>query len=231
MQRNLKSYLTKNWGLKLASFLVALVVWLTLIPEEKTFTEKSVTVALEIHNRPANMVLMERPPQTVDVTIRAPNRLLPQITAANTHVVLDLTNASVEQTQYTLSRSMVSVPLGAEVKDVFPSQVSLKLEMTKEVLVDVEPVTTGTIPEGFKLVKIECEPPQVQIRGPESKINDKIKVRTIPINITELTESTNIRADVILPDPDLVLAMPDTTVVVRLIIEAIEVDEKAEIKQ
>jgi hypothetical protein len=40
----LKSVFTKNWGLKLLAFVAALVLWLTLIPEEKTFSEKKGTI-------------------------------------------------------------------------------------------------------------------------------------------------------------------------------------------
>ncbi len=228
MHSNIRNYITKNWVLKLVSFLLAFVLWLTLIPEEKKSTERRLTVNLEIHNIPPQMRLMERPPQTVDVTIRVPNRLLPQISNVNVHVALDLANATVAQTQYALSHSMVSVPSGAEVKEIFPSQVTLKMEMTREVVAEVEVDLIGDLQEGVKLIRAECIPSQVMIRGPESKIKDGMKVKTIPIDRSRYTESTELQADLLLPDSDLSLVDSELKVTVRLVVEIEESEEGQE---
>ena len=42
----LKKLIFKNWGLKLFSLLLALVLWITLIPPEKMFSEKNLTISL-----------------------------------------------------------------------------------------------------------------------------------------------------------------------------------------
>jgi len=90
MHGKIKSYLTDNWILKLVSLFIALILWFTLIPEEKTFQEKTLSVRLEIHNIPSHLELVERPPQYIDVTVRAPTRLIPQISSANVYGILDL---------------------------------------------------------------------------------------------------------------------------------------------
>jgi YbbR domain-containing protein len=226
MTNPLKNLLTRNLGLKLASFLLALIVWLSMIGEEKNKSEKIITVPLEIHNRPELMMLVERPPQTVDVTVRASNRLLPEITAANVHVALDLSEASVAQIDYALNHNMVSLPPGGEVKEISPSQVRLKLELTEEISVTVEPDVIGTVAEDYKLISVTCIPPDVRIYGPESKISDRIKVKTIPIDLSEHTESTEMAVDLIIPDPEFLRLVDSTTkVLVRLVIEQPEVEE------
>lgn len=226
MRRLIKNLFLKNWGLKLFSFLIALVLWLTLIPPEKTFSEKTITVPLVLHNTPSEMEIVEKPPATVDVTIRAPNRLLVQITSATVHAALDLKNARVDVENYSLSKSMITIPEGAEVKDILPGQVKLKLERTKEILLDVEANLTGEMQKGYKLVKIEILPPQVLIKGPESKVKDKYKVRTSPIDISSLTHPIELEADLILPNSDLRLASSETKVIVRIIIQEENPEEK-----
>jgi len=209
----------KNWGLKLFSFLLALILWLTLITPEKVFSEKSVTIPLELHNIPPEMELMERPLATIDVRIRASKSLINDITSANVHAVLNLERASLDQEDYPLNKSMISIPSGAEVREIYPSQVSLKLERTKEILVDVEANIIGELREGLKIENIGIFPPQVLIKGPESKVKDRYKVRTSPIDISALTETTELEADLILPNPDLRLASAQTTVRVRILIQ------------
>jgi YbbR domain-containing protein len=227
MKRFFKRLFLKNWGLKLFSFLLALILWLTLITPEKIPSVKELTIPLELHNIPPGMELMEKPPATIDVTIRASKSLINDITSATVHAVLNLEKASLDQEDYPLNKSMIDIPSGAEVREIRPSQVSLKLERTKEILLDVEANIIGELKEGLKLENIGIFPPQVLIEGPESKVKDDYKVRTSPIDISALTETTELEADLILPNPDLRLASAQTKVRVRILIQ----EEKPEAKK
>lgn len=226
MKRFFKNLFLKNWGIKLFSLLLALVLWLTLIPPEKISSEKSLTIPLELHNIPPEMELVEKPPATIDVKIRASKSLINEITSANVHAVLNLEKASLDQEDYPLNKSMISIPSGAEVRDIHPSQVSLKLERTREILLDVEANIIGELKEGLKIVNVGVFPPQVIIKGPESKVKDDYIVRTSPIDISTLTESTELDADLILPNPDLRLASSQTKVKVRILIQEENPEEK-----
>jgi len=219
---------TKNWELKLVSLILASILWVALIGEEKTKAEKTLTVNLEIHNRPEQMLLVERPPATVDVIIRASRRLLPQITALNVHVALDLTSATVAQTEYPLNLNMVSVPPDAEVKEILPSVVSLELENRLDIAIPVEYDSYGELPEGLNLVNIECIPPVIMIYGPESKISDDLKAKTSPIDLSQITQSAEISLNPILPDPQLRLVDSEQKILVRLIVEKPEAEAEEE---
>jgi YbbR domain-containing protein len=221
----------RNWGLKLFSFIVALLLWLTLIPDDKIFDEKILTVRLDVHNIPAGMALVERPPSSVNVIIRAPKRLIDQFTAANVNAVLDLREARIDVQDYYLSENMIRMPEGAEVKEVFPIQVKLKLEKFVEAMLEVEPDIMGELPEGLGVAKIEVIPPRVRVRGPESKVNPVDKVKTTPVDISALTEPTEVEASLILPNPDLRLISTRTTVKVRILIQEINEKKSPEIKK
>ena len=221
MKISFKNLFLKNWGLKLFSFLLALVLWLTLIPEEKIFSEKSLFISLEPHNIPAEMELVKRPPDKIEVVISAPNRYIDRITPANVVAKLNLEEASVIQKDYPLNETMISIPVGykARVVKISPNTVNLKLEKTKEIMLDVEANIIGKLKEGLKIEKMEVSPPQVLIKGPESKVKDNYKVRTSPIDISSLTQSTEIEADLILPNPDLRLSSSQTKVKVNILIQ------------
>ncbi len=227
MKRFFKRLFTRNRGLKLFSFLLALLLWFTLIPEEKMSSEKTLTIQLELHNVPSGMELVEKPPSTIDVKIKAPNRLISQITPANVHAVLNLEKARIDQREYPLNNSMISIPQGAEVIRL-PSHVNLRFERTREIMLDVEPIIIGKLKEGLKLEKVRAFPSQVLIKGPESKIREDYKVRTSPIDISLLTETIELEADFILPDPDLRLASSQTKVKVRILIQREPAEEKKE---
>jgi len=218
----------RNWGLKLFSFILALLLWLTLIPEEKMYSEKTLVIPLTLNNIPYQMELAEKVQPRINVTLNAPNRLLPQITEATVHAVLDLSSASVEQTAYPINKNMVSIPAGTEIKELYPSQVNIELEYTKEVTLKVEPTLIGELAEGFELKSVQVIPNEVSIRGPESKIPDKAVVKTTPIDISKFMQPTEIEAELILPNPDVRLSGSNTKVSVRLLIQEKVEEQEAE---
>ena len=58
MNRILKNIFVRNWGLKLFSFVLALVLWFAIIPEEKMSFEQTLTVPLEPINKPSWMEMV-----------------------------------------------------------------------------------------------------------------------------------------------------------------------------
>jgi YbbR domain-containing protein len=219
MLRFIKNLFVRNWALKLLAFALALVLWLTVIPEEKSFSEKTLTIALETRNIPQNMELVEKPVPMIDVTVRAPDRLIDQVTSANVFAKLNLERATTYQMEYPLNSAMISLPAGAQVTMIAPNTVRLKLEQTKEMSLDVEPFLIGKLANGLKIDKMEVIPAKVLVRGPESKLKERDRVRTSPIDISAYTQSFEVEADLILPKPELRLATSITRVRIRIIIK------------
>ncbi|MBM3285440.1 MAG: hypothetical protein FJY81_06165 [Candidatus Aminicenantes bacterium] len=231
MKKFIRSLFLRNWGLKVFSILLAFLLWLSFIPEEKIFSEKTLTIPLETRNIPADMELVEKPEATVDVAIRAPNRLINEISAANVYVKLNLEKATIFQQDYPLNETMISIPPGAEVVRITPNKVRLKLERTKEALLDIVPNIIGTVKEGYRIAKVDVVPQRVPVKGPESKVLEKDVITTTPVNVAGLEESTIVEADLILPRPDLRLATPRSRVQVRILIEQEEPPAKPEAKK
>ena len=51
---------------------------------------------------------------------------------------------------------------------------------------EVSPRSIGKVRHGFNIDRIELIPSKVFVRGPESKIKPKDKIRTSPVDITDL---------------------------------------------
>lgn len=229
----LRKLFLKNWGLKLVSLLIALFFWIMLIPPEKMFSEKNLTISLYTQNIPQNMELVKKPPDKIDVTIRAPDRYIDQFTSENVVAQLNLTNASIFQEDYTLNESMISMPTGvrATVVKITPNTVNLKLEKSVEIMLDVVPDIIGQPIEGLIMEKYEVVPPQVLIRVAESKVRKDYKVRTSPIDISTLMQTTELEADLVLPSPDLSFATSKTKVKVTIFIVEEEPGKRPSLKK
>jgi len=219
MIRFLRNLFLRNWALKVIALVLAFVLWLTLIPEEKTFSERTLVVPLERRNLPADFELVVPPPATIDVTIRARNRILSQITDKDVQAVLNLSRARLDQQDYPLNPDMILVPPDVQVVQVFPNTVKLRLERSVQVVMDIQIVAVGKVKEGFVQTKIEVIPSQVNVRGPESKFKVKEKVRTSPVDLTDLEQTKAFEVDLILPHPEVRLAEARTRATVVVTVE------------
>jgi YbbR domain-containing protein len=219
MMRFVRDLFTRNRGLKIFSFLLAFVLWLVLIPEEKTYSEKTLVVPLETRNIPIDMELVERPAGTIDITVRASNRVLNELSLASVSARLDLERASIYQEMYPLNASAIAVPQGVEVVAISPNMVRLKLEKTGQTDLEVAPMIVGKVGAGFRIAKIEVTPARVPVKGPESKIRTRDRITTSPIDVSGLSQSATLEADIILPRPDMRLATPLTRVRIDITLE------------
>jgi YbbR domain-containing protein len=222
MIRFIRHVVVRNWPLKLLAFFVALALWLMFVPETKVNAEKTLAVRLEVRNVPRDMELVERPTETVDITVRAPNLILNGITPSNVFVRLDLGRATIYQKDFPLGPGMVILPPGAEVVAITPNQVSLKLELAREVRLEVFPVIVGTPATGFRVGRVEVTPNQVLVRGPESKVRVRDRVTTTPVDVTGLSQSAVFEREIIMPKPELRAVSPFGQVTVSVQIERLE---------
>lgn len=205
MIRFLQGLIVRNWGLKLLALVLAFLLWLALMPEEKIFSEKSLSVPLELRDLPSEFEIVEKPQASIEVTLRAPNRLLGVLAPSDIQAVLDLGRASINQEDYPLNPGMIAVPAGAKAVRVFPNKVRLKIEKSKEDMMQVQPAFIGKLKNGWT---VEVIPSKVFVRGPESKFSARDRIRTGPIDVANLTRTSVFEVDLILPKPELRFTSP-----------------------
>jgi hypothetical protein len=219
MRRTLARWVTRDWQLKLISLGLALGLWLLLVPSDKMSSEKSLSIPLETRNVPAGLEIVERPVAAIDITLRAPNRLLREIGPSGLVARIDLDRATVLQQEYPLNTSMIAVPPGAQVIKISPSKVTIKLERTAEATLEVHATVRGKPAPGFRVARVEIEPSGIAVQGPESRVRGTDAATTAPVDVTGLTESTVFDADIILPRPELRFVSAQTSARVTVHIE------------
>ena len=195
----IKEFITRNWALKLLALFMALVLWIILIPEEKTFAEKNITLEAELINVPPDLEVVEKSDATINLKVRARKRLLNDLTSEQFSAQLDMSKATIYQQEYPLDSSIFKMPRGVELISFSPAYIHVKLEKIKKVEMEVVPTIISRPPEGYRIVKVEVTPSRVMVSGPESKIRPRDKVITSPIDASLLTDSVSLEVDLILP--------------------------------
>ncbi len=184
-------FLKANWGLKLISVFLALMLWLAVVNVSKPEITDSRTVELEILNQSvfesgSKAWEVDRNTVSVSYSVRTDQRS--NITANDLRAYIDLEDYSITG----------SVPVYVEVlnnKDSLisnvtarPSVIRVNIEDIQEKQFDLTVNHVGTQADGYSIANVIISPETVYVTGPESSIG-RISEVGINIDINNISES------------------------------------------
>ncbi len=181
-----------NLGLKLVSLGLAVFLWAVVLGEQKV--EVTLSIPLEIKDLPRDVVLVNEPPDSLEVRLRGPKT---QVTAmAPREVTFEgLPKDFVEgENLITIRPEAVRVPRGIEVVGVTPRRIRVVLDGMAVREVEVSPRIEGSPAKGFVLKRVTSSPPRVRIAGPKHELGRLTRIYTLPINLEGQTASFSTRA-------------------------------------
>ena len=200
----MKKGLMNNWGLKILSFLLAVMLWLIVVNIDdpvttQTFNNIPVTVTnTEVLAATNQTYQIEDGTQNVSVTVRAKRSVLSKIKASRIKATADMKELTL-QTQIPISVEIEGVSY--ESADVSPRNLQVKLEDEETKKFPIVPKTTGTVRDGYALGEIHAVPEMVSIRGPKSVIDSISKVEA-SVSVSGLSEDTVTKSELVLYDDD-----------------------------
>jgi YbbR domain-containing protein len=192
----LKDWLTslnRHKGLKLLSLLLALALWFAVSGEERT--ETSLHMAVEVVNRPTNMVNTSEVPAELQVRVIGPRSIVNKLSQTRQTYTVDL--AGFKSGPYTsyLGPNSFSFPRGVVVTRIQPNPININLMPTTTATLPIKPVVIGNPPEGYEVVSIKSRPERITVTGPEDELTGLKSIPTHPIDVRRLTETTVLATD------------------------------------
>ena len=185
----MKKFFLNNLQLKIASVVIAVVLWLFV--SSKGQTEISLNVPIEYMNIPPGIEITDRTGKIATLMIRGHESMLKNIRQGDVKVALDINKAKKGEVIYPLTKDDVRLPRSLRsISVVMIEPASLKLAFDETALkrVAVRPVTTGIPETGYYVKSIDAKPNETVIEGAASEVKKINHVRTEPIDITGLTE-------------------------------------------
>jgi YbbR domain-containing protein len=177
-----REILLKNWGMKLASIMIAFALWLTV---RGSPGERIITVPLTIQV-PRSMEIVNERPNVVEITARG---YLTNLTGSLPNMTYSIDLQSSGEGEQTIPLTpggvRVSPASGLQVIRVSPARITLVLEKIISKDVPVKVPIRGTPASGFDFYQATCQPSIVSISGPRSYINPVKEMETDPVSITE----------------------------------------------
>lgn len=177
--------LFQNLPLKLIAFVLAVIIWVLVVGEQKS--EVRLTVPLELRNLPTDLEIIESL-REVEVTIRGFSSSVKRLTSRDFDVHIDLSNVVKGSNTFTISPDDISGPVGSTVIQVSPSNVEVLLDATVLKVLPVEAIIRGRPADGYVLGEVISIPKSVKVTGAQSLLKNVTKVETEAVILDNSTE-------------------------------------------
>lgn len=201
----MKKRLTHNLGLKVASVLIAICLWIIAVNINDPISQRVYTVAVQLQNlntltNEGKYLEVLNNTNTVRVTVRASRSVFSDFSEKNIVAVADVTKMTEDNRlpiEVTSSKTDSKIESIKADKDFVDVNVENTMKLQKRIAVDVanEPA------EGYILGNISTDQNAVIISGPESVVS-RIASTSVEINIDGATSDVNITLPVHLYDAD-----------------------------
>lgn len=202
----LHKYVLHNLGLKLFSLAVAVLLWVAVTRDP--VAEVALNVPVEFHNAPEHLEISSETIPQVQVRVRGPVRVIRELTPAEVHAVVDLSNAKPGERTYDLSASHIRVPDYVQVIQAVPSQIRISFDARASKQVEVKPRVTGTFASGYRIAEVVANPSTVTIVGPAKHVEEVETAITDPVDATGVVQQTTFLTHAYVSDPLVRLADP-----------------------
>ena len=200
----MKKFIFKNLGLKLASIILAIVLW--FVASSRGQSEIFIDVPLEFMNIPSGLEMIHSSDKTISLNIKGPEKYIKNIKPSDIRALIDLSKAKKGESTYYLAKDNIQLPRSTvTLLNMSPSRVTVTTEETVTKTVRVIPIITGKPESGYKLQTTAVVPKNIQIQGIQSEIENIRNIKTESVDITGVRETfaqelkldlrgTNIRA-------------------------------------
>ena len=182
---------------------MALLLWFH-VATDKTY-EYSERFPLEITNVPEQLLLAEKLPQQVNVTIRGKGKDLLKLMMAETKSVkIEAKEFTRGETDYVIRPEGIPIPEGLELRVTAvlpPKNLKVRLDYPMEKELKVQPNVTVMPAEGFEQVgDLHYNPREVSISGPRMWVRNLKVIHTEEKVIEGASEPISEQIDLILPE-------------------------------
>lgn len=221
MRKYLQKYVFHNFGLKVLSLLIAVLLWATVTRDPAA--EVALTVPIEFHHVPENLEISSEVIPQAQIRVRGPARIVRALEPGEVHPVVDLQGVSPGERTFDLTAKQVHLPNDADVVQIVPAQLRVSFDRRAVKEIDVRPRVTGTFASGYRILSAEVEPKTIQIVGPEKRVEQIESAVTDPVDATGVMGKAEFTTHVFIADP---LVRPTKVDTVRVTVTTEKSDSK-----
>lgn len=184
--------LRRNWRLKLAALLMAVLLWAT-IRVGAVSQQDLPDVDVRVENDDPNWVTLGSPsPATIQLGLSGPARDLFRVAVDRPVIVVPIDEVFREDTVIVLRTEWVrnADRPGVVIEDFTPSTIRVQFEQNQSASIPVARRTTGDLPDSLSLVEqIQVNPLFINVRGPASTVDEIEAIFLEPFDLSLVSSS------------------------------------------
>ena len=177
---------------------LASILWLGF-GYQREIVQRDISVPIEYRNLPSDWFIEEPKLAEAKIILTGPEQAFHLFNPAGLRISLDLSNIKQGGQEIAVSKSMVRTPSNISVIGIKPERIHIMAYKLLPVKAPIEIRTTGTLPRGLVLENIEVQPSSITVMVPPRFYRTGITIKTKPINLRNITDSTVLVPDFSLP--------------------------------
>ncbi len=198
----MKHWLTRNWGLKIISLVLAVGTWYYAVGEENI--EVMRVIPLKIQMSSAQMTVSEISTKVVQVTLSAPRALIVNLASQDIQAVHKIGPEIKTAGEYSfrLEPTEINVPsFQIRVIKIAPEIMTVKLDELIVQKLEIQPDFVGEPAVGYKLLAedLRMDPNAILAKGPKGVLEKMKSAKTAPIDLVGRIRSFYRTVEVKLP--------------------------------
>lgn len=196
------NWLSRNWGLKLISLVLAVGLWYYAVGEESIEVTRVIPLRVQMAN--PKMLVSEISVKALRVTFSAPRSLIANIASQDIQAVHKIGEDIKTTGEYSfrVEPSEIRLPnFQMRVAKIVPEAVTVKLDEVVVQKFEIQPDFVGEPAFGYKLLseEVRLNPNALLVQGPKGVLESLKTIKTEPIDLIGRIRSFNRTVRVKLP--------------------------------
>jgi diadenylate cyclase len=189
MMEKLNRLVFNNLGFKAGALVLAVLAWAIISGREKTFSEKTLKIPVEVTHVSENVEVVSLRPEEVTVSLRGPSKFVAAVGPESYPIKIDLKNVTESSKLNYFAEDYLEIPKEVQLVSIHPKMIEVFVEefATREVPVKVR--FRGRLPGQLRLRSVRVVPERVTIMGYKSQIYDIDAVFTEDVDLGSVSQS------------------------------------------
>jgi len=179
------------------SMVLAFFLWLNLAGQDNSLID--LTVGLQLHSLPENLLIKGEAPKEVTLRVLANAAQVRFLSDRKLSLPLDLSLAREGHNTFPVLLDSLPLPRGVEVSGVDPETIEFEAIYIFKKEVPVKPFVVGLPDPAFRLEGLVLEPAVMTVQGSPEILDRLDNLTTTPLAVEGLTEDTVFAVNAVLP--------------------------------
>jgi YbbR domain-containing protein len=193
MAEKLKKLVFNNVGLKCGALVLAILAWAIISGRERTFSEKTLKIPVEVFNVSDNVEVVNLRPEEVTVALKGASKFVAAVSPEANPIKIDLKNIKESSKLNYFAEDYLELPKGVLLVSIHPKMIEVFVEEFAMREVPVKIRFRGRLPLNLKLTSAKVVPDRVTIMGYKSQINGIDVVLTDEVDLDQVSTSQSRR--------------------------------------